>query len=150
MIGIVDPGQRLELLLDDSDGLVVGSGCQRNVGAQVQRPRAKQRIAQLGCDRLRLSCSRGRLLRPADRAGHQRLRMDVGGITDATPYTLRHSGISWALSAGIPAGDVARFAGTSIRMLEQVYHHLIASSVGTARARMNTLQPVAGQVLTGD
>jgi integrase len=32
---------------------------------------------------------------------------------DVTPYTLRHSGISWALAAGVPASDVARFAGTS-------------------------------------
>jgi integrase len=45
---------------------------------------------------------------------------------DVTPYTLRHSGISWALHAGIPASDVARFGGTSVTMLETRYHHLLS------------------------
>jgi integrase len=54
-----------------------------------------------------------------------------------TPYTLRHSGLSWALAAGIPAVDVARFGGTSLGMLERVYHHLLTSSAESARARMD-------------
>jgi integrase len=54
-----------------------------------------------------------------------------------TPYTLRHSGLSWALAAGIPAVDVARFGGTSVTMLERVYHHLLVSSAESARARMD-------------
>ena len=36
--------------------------------------------------------------------------------------TLRLSGLSWALAAGIPAVDVARFGGTSVTMLERVHH----------------------------
>ena len=43
---------------------------------------------------------------------------EAAGFQNVTPYTLRHSGISWALAAGIPASDVARFAGTSVTMLE--------------------------------
>jgi integrase len=54
-----------------------------------------------------------------------------------TPYTLRHSGISWALASGIPAVDVARFGGTSLGMLERVYAHLLTSSAESARARMD-------------
>ena len=54
-----------------------------------------------------------------------------------TPYTLRHSGLSWALAAGIPAVDVARFGGTSVTMLERVYHHLLVSSAQSARNRMD-------------
>ena len=54
-----------------------------------------------------------------------------------TPYTVRHSGISWALASGIPAVDVARYGGTSVTMLERVYHHLLVSSAETARARMD-------------
>ena len=49
-----------------------------------------------------------------------------------TPYTLRHSGISWALAAGIPPSDVARFAGTSVIMLERVYAHLLSTSTDEA------------------
>ena len=71
-------------------------------------------------------------------------------LVDVNPYTLRHSGISWALSVGVPPGDVARFAGTSIRMIEKHYHHLIASSIDAARMRMNTISERLGQVQTGD
>jgi integrase len=61
----------------------------------------------------------------------------AGPPESTTPYTLRHSGISWALSASIPATDVARFAGTSLAMLERVYHHLLVSSAESARERMD-------------
>jgi integrase len=63
---------------------------------------------------------------------------DAAGLSaDVTPYTLRHSGISWALHAGIPASDVARFGGTSVTMLETRYHHLLAASADAARARLD-------------
>jgi len=42
-----------------------------------------------------------------------------------------------ALAAGIPAVDVARFGGTSVTMLERVYHHLLVSSAENARARID-------------
>jgi integrase len=54
-----------------------------------------------------------------------------------TPYTLRHSGISWALAAGIPASDVAKYGGTSVTILERVYHHLLVSSAESARVRLD-------------
>jgi integrase len=54
-----------------------------------------------------------------------------------TPYTLRHSGISWALAAGIPPSDVARFGGTSVTMLERTYAHLLSSSAEAARQRLD-------------
>lgn len=50
---------------------------------------------------------------------------------------MRHSGISWALASGIPASDVARFAGSSVTMLETRYHHLLTSSLDTARERLD-------------
>jgi hypothetical protein len=47
-------------------------------------------------------------------------------------------GISWALSASIPATDVARFAGTSLAMIKRTHHHhhLLVSSAESARVRM--------------
>jgi integrase len=64
--------------------------------------------------------------------------VDAAGLPDSvTPYTLRHSGISWALASGIPAVDVARYGGTSVTMLERHYHHLLVSSAESARARMD-------------
>lgn len=63
---------------------------------------------------------------------------DAAGLaSEITPYTLRHSGISWALHAGIPASDVARFGGTSVTMLETRYHHLLSTSADSARSKMD-------------
>ena len=67
-----------------------------------------------------------------------------------TPYTLRHSGLSWALAAGIPAVDVARFGGTSLGMLERVYHHLLTSSAESARARMDEFMAASAAAATGE
>ena len=62
----------------------------------------------------------------------------AAGLPESTtPYTLRHSGLSWALAAGIPATDVARFGGTSLAMLERTYAHLLTSSAESARARLD-------------
>jgi len=61
-----------------------------------------------------------------------------------TPFTLRHSWISWALAAGIPPSDVARFAGTSVVMLERVYHHLLSTSTATARERLDAFSTRVG------
>ena len=89
-----------------------------------------------------------RLLFPAPAGGvyslgnFRRRQLDwavgAAGLPESvTPYTLRHTGLSWALAAGIPAVDVARFGGTSVTMLERHYHHLLVSSADTARARMD-------------
>ncbi len=64
--------------------------------------------------------------------------VDAAGLpAGITPYSLRHSGMSWALAAGIPANDVAKFGGTSVAMLEATYHHLTEGSAERARARMD-------------
>ena len=54
-------------------------------------------------------------------------------LEGVTPYTLRHSGVSWALAGGIPTSDVARFPGTSVTMLETTYHLLLETSADAAR-----------------
>ncbi len=75
-------------------------------------------------------------------------REAAGFGSDVTPYTLRHSGISWALHAGIPASDVARFGGTSTAMLEARYHHLLSTSAGAARQRLDAFSTAFGPGLT--
>ncbi|MBA3402305.1 MAG: site-specific integrase [Actinobacteria bacterium] len=71
---------------------------------------------------------------------------EAAGLDEAvTPYTLRHSGISWALAAGIPSSDVARFAGTSVTMLETTYHHLLETSADAARQRLDAFAERSGQ-----
>ena len=72
-------------------------------------------------------------------------RDSAGLAEDVTPYTLRHSGISWALAAGVPPSDVARFGGTSVTMLERVYAHLLESSAEAARQRLDAFSERLGQ-----
>jgi integrase len=95
-----------------------------------------------------------RLLFPAPQGGVYRLdnfrpreftwAVAAAGLPESTtPYSLRHSGLSWALAAGIPAVDVARYGGTSMAMLERVYHHLLVSSAESARARMDEFMVTA-------
>jgi len=73
---------------------------------------------------------------------------EAAGLDEAvTPYSLRHAGISWALAAGIPPSDVARFAGTSMTMLERVYAHLLETSAEAARQRLDAFQINAATVL---
>jgi len=53
------------------------------------------------------------------------------------PYDLRHSYASWALAAGVPSFDVARYMGTSMRMLDLTYGHLVKGSETAAAARLD-------------
>ena len=74
---------------------------------------------------------------PESASGARGAPRATGHPEETTPYTLRHSGLSWALAAGIPAVDVARFGGTSVAMLERTYHYLLVSSTESAQARMD-------------
>lgn len=53
------------------------------------------------------------------------------------PYNLRHSYAAWSLAAGVPAYEVARYMGTSLKMLDQYYGHLVQGSEDVARARLD-------------
>ena len=76
-------------------------------------------------------------------------REAAGFGSDVVPYSFRHSGISWALHVGIPASDVARFAGTSTAMLEATYHHLLSTSAEAARQRLDAFQVNAAEAAEG-
>jgi len=59
---------------------------------------------------------------------------------------LRHSFASWALAAGVPAYDVARYMGTSVRMLDLTYGHLVKGSEESARSRLDVYIKSTGAV----
>jgi integrase len=40
-----------------------------------------------------------------------------------TPHVLRHTAVTWMLQRGVPAWQVAGFAGMTLEMLERVYGH---------------------------
>ena len=61
----------------------------------------------------------------------------AGLATTHRPYDLRHAYASWMLAAGVPAYDVARYMGTSVRMLDLTYGHLVKGSESAARERLD-------------
>ena len=58
------------------------------------------------------------------------------------PYDLRHSGITWRLNSGVPATEIAAWAGHSVEMLMRVYARCVAGWEDVCIARMDaTLRP---------
>jgi hypothetical protein len=52
------------------------------------------------------------------------------------PYDLRHAGVSLALTAGVPATEVARRAGHSVAVLLKIYAHCIDGQADAANKRI--------------
>lgn len=61
--------------------------------------------------------------------------MPEGFSSRSTPYELRHSCASLLADRGTPLTDIADLLGTSVRMLERHYRHLLRPSVAAARDR---------------
>ena len=63
------------------------------------------------------------------------------------PYDLRHSGITWRLNSGVPATEIAAWAGHSVEMLMRVYARCVAGLEDLWIARMDArLRLPDGQV----
>ena len=54
----------------------------------------------------------------------------------ARAYDLRHAAVSTWLAAGVPATQVATWAGHSVEVLLKVYAHVVAGQEGVARRRI--------------
>ena len=46
------------------------------------------------------------------------------------PYDLRHSGVTWRLNSGVPATEVAAWAGHSVEVLTRVYTRCVVGLEG--------------------
>ena len=46
------------------------------------------------------------------------------------PYDLRHSGVTWRLNSGVPATEVAAWAGHSVEVLTRVYARCVVGLGG--------------------
>jgi integrase len=61
------------------------------------------------------------------------------------PYDLRRWGITWRLNSGVPATEIAAWAGHSVEMLMRVYARCVADMEDVWIARMDaTLRPPNG------
>ena len=59
--------------------------------------------------------------------GFRRARINAGLGPEVTPHILRHTGISWMVQRDINLNKVAKWAGASVKMIENVYGHLSPS-----------------------
>ena len=53
------------------------------------------------------------------------------------PYDLRHAGITWRLNSGVPAPDVAKWAGHSVEVLTRIYAGCVVGLDDVWMARMD-------------
>lgn len=51
------------------------------------------------------------------------VRAAAGLGPEVTPHTLRHTAVCWQLQAGVPAWEVAGWAGMTVEMVDRVYGH---------------------------
>lgn len=58
-------------------------------------------------------------------------------------YDLRHTFASWALAANISMFELARFMGTSVKIIDRHYGHLVRESEDTARAKLEAYASTA-------
>jgi integrase len=63
--------------------------------------------------------------------------LDAAGLPRRRIYDLRHTAISHWLAAGLGSFEVARFMGTSVRMVDLTYGHLVSGSELDARRRLD-------------
>jgi integrase len=55
------------------------------------------------------------------------------------PYALRHSGVTWRLNSGVPATEVAAWAGHSVEVLMRVYARCVVGMEDVWIARMDAV-----------
>lgn len=67
--------------------------------------------------------------------------LEAAGLSrERRPYDLRHSYAAWSLASGIPAHDLSRYMGSSLRMIDSTYGHLVRGSEEAARQRLDAFQ----------
>jgi integrase len=71
--------------------------------------------------------------------------LEAAGLDRRGPYALRHTFVTNALAAGVPIFDVARYAGTSVLMIERTYGHLAKGSETHARDLLAAYSERLGQ-----
>jgi integrase len=88
------------------------------------------------------------LLLPAARGGYidlgnwrrreWRPALEAAGLDpELTPYAMRHTYASFALDAGVTIFELARLMGTSVKVIDDTYGHLVHGSLDRVRAALD-------------
>jgi hypothetical protein len=60
--------------------------------------------------------------------------LDAAGLDPGlTPYAMRHTYASFALDAGVTIFELARLMGTSVKVIDETYGHLVRGSFDRVR-----------------
>ncbi len=63
--------------------------------------------------------------------------LDAAGLDPRlTPYAMRHTYASFALDAGVTLFELARLMGTSVKMIDETYGHLVRDAHDRVRAAL--------------
>jgi integrase len=71
--------------------------------------------------------------------------LEAAGVRRRRIYDLRSTFISHALAAGVSVFELAKVAGTSVRMIERHYGALLDGSAASIAGRLDTLEAELGQ-----
>jgi integrase len=53
------------------------------------------------------------------------------------PYALRHTYAAFSIAARVALFELARFAGTSVEMIDKTYGHLLPDSIDRTRSALD-------------
>jgi integrase len=123
---------------------------------KTERSRRRVPLSQAALDALAATTPRldSPLVFPAPRGGliflsawrdrEWRPALEAAGSNHGTPYTLRHTAITNMIATGIGLYEIARYAGTSVKLIDQVYGHLLAGAELDAIAKLDAAATRSG------
>jgi integrase len=69
----------------------------------------------------------------------------AAGIKHRRIYDLRHTYATWSLAAGVDIFTLARRMGTSVKVIDRTYGHLVAGADGYERQLLDAFDEASGR-----
>lgn len=118
---------------------------------KTQRSRRRVPLPQRALEALSPPSFSQRLLFPSPRGCHLSLSnwrhdhwhpaLEAVGLEKRGPYTLRHTYATFAIAADVSLFHLARVMGTSVRMIDEHYGHLLPDFEEHVRVKLDAWQP---------
>ena len=74
--------------------------------------------------------------------------LEAAGVKHRRIYDLRHTYATWSLAAGIDIFTLARRMGTSVKMIDRTYGHLVAGADAYERELLDAFDAASGTAWT--